>query len=356
MSQEGEPGPKRPPLRRLPDNALASLWQYIHPRLNELTPEERRHVLAQLFYEGELRKPYLYRFFTLLSLSVGIASFGLLTDSTAVVIGAMLVAPLMTPIQASAASIVMGWERRRFNSLLLVGAGALWSIALSFGLGWLAPDRVTLPGEILARTSPTLLDLGIALAAGAAGAYTIVRQEASAIPGVAIAVALVPPLAVVGLTLENGQPGLANGAALLFLTNLAAIILAASIVLFVTGFSPRALLQRNWSMVRRGVFTSIIAVVLVSIPLGLHTRSAILDARDQHAIEDAIDDWLTEDQEFDVGDVDIDGHHVDIDLVGPFEPTGLVSLRRDIIEQLGDDATVSVRWIQRHETFVNEES
>ena len=319
----------------------------------DLSPDQRRDVLAQLFFEGDRRLPYLYRFFTLLSLSVAIASFGLLTDSTAVVIGAMLVAPLMTPIQATAASLVMGWEARQLRSLLLVGLATLWSIALSYGFGLLAPDRVHLPNEVLSRTSPTLLDLGIALAAGAAGAYTIVRQESSAIPGVAVAVALVPPLAVVGITLENSDPALSAGALLLFSTNLVAIILAASVVLLITGFAPRALLERNWSLIRRGVITSAVAVLVISVPLGIHSKHVVDEARNQHAVEQAVRTWLGDTDDFDIDSVAFDDHGVEVNIIGPKEPTSTTRLKQLIVEHLGEDTQVTIRWIQRTVTVLN---
>ncbi len=333
--------------------AAGALWSYVRSLRGELTPAERREVLAQLFYDGIQRVPYLYRFFTLLSLSVAIASFGLLTDSTAVVIGAMLVAPLMTPIQATAASLVMGWEKRQLQSMLLVGIAASWCVALSFGFGLLAPDRGVLPAEIISRTSPTLLDLGIALAAGAAGAYTLVRKESSAIPGVAVAVALVPPLAVVGLTLENNEPHLAAGALLLFVTNFVAIIFAASLILLITGFAPQALLQRNWRLVRRGVITSIVGVIIISIPLAIHTTQVIDEARADHAVEHAVNIWRDDDSSFDVSDVRVDGDDIEIDLVGPGEPPRINDLTQLIADELGKDVVVNVRWIQRNETLLD---
>lgn len=350
-----KPGGDKPEKRgeiAQPSFALASLWRYLKWQGSELSPDERRNVLSQLFFEGDRRLPYLYRFGTLLSLSVAIASFGLLTDSTAVVIGAMLVAPLMTPIQATAASLVMGWEGRQLRSLLLVGIAAVGCVGLAYCFGLTAPDRVTLPDEIMSRTSPTLLDLGIALAAGAAGAYTIVRRESSAIPGVAVAVALVPPLAVVGLTLENGRPDLALGALLLFSTNLVAIVLAASLVLLITGFAPRALIERNWHLIRRGVIFSAVSVLIVSVPLAIHSKRVIEDARDQHAIEHAIDTWLESNDDFDVNAVSIDGHEVKVDIVGPHEPTNTILLNQLIIDRLGSDATVKLRWIQRQEAVL----
>ena len=107
-------------------------------------------------------------------LSAAIAAFGLVNDSAAVVIGAMLVAPLMTPILAVAAAIVHGWGRRALESLLIVGAGALTGIGVGIAVGLLPPSLRTglpLPGELLARTGPNLVDLFIALAAGAAAGF-----------------------------------------------------------------------------------------------------------------------------------------------------------------------------------------
>ena len=349
MSDRDDSNPGPPPDHRHSAVPLRALWNHLRWNRQELDPESRREVLSQLFFDGDRHLPYLYRFLTLLSLSVAIASFGLLSNSTAVVIGAMLVAPLMTPIQAAAASLVMGWEERQIRSLALVGFATLWSIAISYGFGLLTPDPVVLPDEVLSRTAPTLLDLGIALAAGAAGAYTLVRKESSALPGVAVAVALVPPLAVVGIALENNETGLALGALLLFGTNLTAIILAASVVLLLTGFAPRALLERNFSLIRRGVILSVVAVLIVAVPLGVHSQRVIVEARDRHAVERAVDRWLGDDGDFDVVSVTIDGNDVEVNVVGPQEPPRVILLNEMVAEHLGSDATVNVRWIQRNE-------
>jgi uncharacterized hydrophobic protein (TIGR00271 family) len=319
----------------------------------DLSPEDRRDVLNQLFFSGERRRPYLFRFTTLLSLSVAIATFGLIANSTAVVIGAMLVAPLMTPIQASAAAVVMGWTRRQLNTLAFVLLAAGWAVALSFSLALITPDQAVLPSEVLARTNPTLLDLFVALAAGAAGAYTLVRRESSALPGVAVAVALVPPLSVVGITLEANQNDLALNALLLFTTNLVAIVLAASLVLIITGFTPTSLRERNRTQIRRGFIVSAIAVVIIAIPLGYHSQRIVSDARERHEVEQAVKNWIgTDYRSFDVLSVDIDGHTVWVDIIGPSEPPVVQILNNSISERLGDDVTVHVRWVQRNEILL----
>ena len=107
------------------------------------TPEERARIFDALFFEGEQRIPYLQQYFALMLLSAAIAAFGLVNDSAAVVIGAMLVAPLMTPILAVAAAIVHGWGRRALESLLIVGGGALAGIGVGIAIGWLIPSLHT---------------------------------------------------------------------------------------------------------------------------------------------------------------------------------------------------------------------
>ena len=183
---------------------------------------ERQDVIERLFPHGMPRRQFFTRFVSLMMLSTAIAVFGILADSTAVVIGAMLVAPLMFPVLGGAAAIVMGWPRRIVSRALLVAAGSVMAVVLAAMISFVIPGGISpLPTELMARTSPNLLDLGIALAAGAAGAYGQVRRHAAeALTGVAVAVALVPPLAVVGITLQLTEWQLALGATLLFFANI----------------------------------------------------------------------------------------------------------------------------------------
>ena len=205
----------------------------------ELTPEERRNVLEDLFVFGkENQRPFLIRMTVLMVLSTIIATAGLISDSAAVVIGAMLVAPMMTPVMAAAGAVVMGWSRRFYASIwlvLLMGAGAL---LLSMLITAISPEIVFLPEQVMARTRPTYYDLLIALAAGSAGAYTITHKESGAIPGVAVAVALLPPLASAGVLLMALEPELALRAVVLFVTNFVAMVLAGALTFMACGVSP----------------------------------------------------------------------------------------------------------------------
>jgi alpha-glucoside transport system substrate-binding protein len=263
--------------------------------LRSATPEERAAALATLFYEGDARLYYLERFAVLIVLSASIASLGLMQDSAAVVIGAMVVAPLMNPILALGAAVVHGRPGRAAEALATVAAGAVLAIAT----GWVCAavagfglDPGALPGEVLARTSPGLLDLGVALAAGAAGGYVLARPEAnSALPGVGIAVALVPPLGTVGICFQVGRPQLGEGALLLFLTNFACIVFAAALVFIVVGIVSPDVRRLATHQIRRGLLLAAVSVVLVAVPLTRHTYQQFLDEDLNRATIAAVAEW-----------------------------------------------------------------
>ena len=209
----------------------ARQWWHRH-----LDSEERQRVMTEL----AIRKPdhWEFRFFMMLTLSVIVAVMGLSLNSAAVVIGAMLLAPLMQPVLAVAACIPMALFKKAWRWAIVVVIASAWSILIAYVLAAIFV-RGDLGTEVTSRTAPDIRDLVVAIAAGVAGAYATVRKDASAsLPGVAVAVALVPPLGAVGIALEAGSATLARGALLLYTTNLAAIVLAGAIVFVVTGFVP----------------------------------------------------------------------------------------------------------------------
>ncbi len=178
-------------------------------------------------------------FYTLLLLSAAIAAFGLLIDSTAVVIGAMLVAPLMGPIFGIAMGLITGSRKLIFESAFAEATGVVTVLVFSMLVGAVSPIQ-GLPQEVLSRTEPTIYDILIALASGLAGAYALVSEKmGAALPGVAISTALVPPLASSGICFAAGEYRLGGGAFLLFLANFLAIELAAAGVFTVHGLAAK---------------------------------------------------------------------------------------------------------------------
>ncbi|WP_420452197.1 DUF389 domain-containing protein [Ilumatobacter sp.] len=259
--------------------------------------DARRSVDELIPHQGPALRDFLVRFCALIALSASIASFGLLSDSGAVVIGAMLVAPLMTPIMAAAAATVTADDLRLARSLGVIVVGTALAVAFGWAVSLLAGGSVidvsALPAEIRGRTFPGLLDLGVAITAGAAGGYVQPRRSAiSALPGVGIAVALVPPLATAGITLELGLVDEAANAVLLYLTNLAAIVFAAGLVLAVSGFRPPATLRRG--VLRRRVLVTALAVAAVAVPLFRHTASTVRDMRLRSSVVESVEDWHDE--------------------------------------------------------------
>jgi len=191
-----------------------------------LPPERRREVSREIEEMSSAGISY----YVMVAISTIIAAYGLLANSTAVVIGAMLVAPLMGPIFGIALGLLVGDSRLAWRAALAEVAGVVLAVALATLIG-LVPWRLEFGVEILARTHPTLYDIIVAVAAGAAGAYALTNERVSpSLPGVAIAVAVVPPLAACGLCIASAQWHLAGGAILLFLANLLAIEIAAAVV------------------------------------------------------------------------------------------------------------------------------
>jgi uncharacterized hydrophobic protein (TIGR00271 family) len=231
------------------------------------------HMRDAVFFDGPEAAAKLSRFWLLLGLASVIAAAGVVGDSTATVIGAMIVAPLMTPILGTMLAVVIGDRANLGRCLLLVATGAVAAAGIGYLLGILHGGDVVAANnsQVAARISPRLIDLIAALATGAVGSVALVRSDISdTLPGVAIAISLVPPLSVVGLTLESGAPGEARGALLLFLTNVMAILASGIVVMALyrvfrdlgAGDAAQPGIHRRSAMVL--VF---ISLVLIAVPL-----------------------------------------------------------------------------------------
>ena len=305
---------------------------------NSFTPENLPDLESKLFFEGDRKRPYLVRFTVLLFLSTIIATYGVLSDSTATVIGAMIIAPLMTPILATTAALVMGQTKLAADSFVIVIGGILLTILLSMVIGWVTLDviSVTQNSQIVSRTAPNLDDLIVALAAGAAGAFAYSRSDvADSLPGVAIAIALVPPLSVVGITLSQGEWGSAAGASLLFLTNLLSILLAGGAVLGLLNLGGASVKGRDLTKDRqRRVYTYIaIGVVLVTVPLAVATFRVAESSAAQSRISDLTQEWLEESgSDLELDGVQVFNNSVQISLHGSSDPEPISELRAGLEE------------------------
>jgi len=206
----------------------------------------------------------------LLCASTLLASFGLFQNSPAVIIGAMIVAPLMRPLMGLSLSVITADIKLLSQSLasLLVGSLSGFSIAWLMGK-WLG--FIVITNEILSRTHPNLLDLGVAIVAGMVGAYCQTNKKlADSLAGVAISVALVPPLSVVGIGLALNQPSLWLGALLLYATNMVGITFAGALVFFSLGYIPL-------NQARKGLLLSSLCVLVLVVPLAYSMHELVLE-------------------------------------------------------------------------------
>jgi len=221
-----------------------------------LSPERSAQLNQTLWEDSRIDRSYLVQVFA----ACLIASFGLLANSVAVIIGAMIIAPLMLPIRAIAWAAVGGdWLLFRRGCLAL-GWGVVLAIGLATSVGFSA-QIPAFGSEVLARGNPNLLDLGVALVAGAVSAYAMLQPKVSGtVAGTAIAVALMPPACTVGLALSQGYWVLAQGALLLLLTNLCGIALAAAITFWVLGEIP-------YNRDRRAIAAIVGMTMLLAVPL-----------------------------------------------------------------------------------------
>ncbi len=335
--------------------AAGSVTQWLRDTWRREPSEEEHAAIDELIpQDGPEFLEYVVRFSFLIMLSASIAAFGLLADSAAVVIGAMLVAPMMTPITAVAGAIVTARNPRLWRAFAVIA----WGIVLAVAVGWLvsliaggtATDVRELPNEVQARTFPGLLDLGIAVAAGAAAGYILPRKSTiGALPGVGIAVALVPPLATVGITFQYGFPTEAWNAFLLFLTNLAAIVFAASIALVLTGFRPSQYSGRRALRTRMAI--TLVVVVVVAIPLTVHTLTTLEDTRLRRAVVASVQAWDGQVRIVDLESDAVDGRAtVDLLVSGSGDPRPVWALAEEIRQRF--DGPVDLRLLyQRDELF-----
>ena len=266
------------------ETLLRRAWWGLFDALPTLTVAEQSEVYRSVRRGARPRVD----FFVMSGLAAAIAALGLLLDSPAVIIGAMLVAPLMQAVIGLGLGVVQGDMRLLRLAVSATLRGALLAIAVGLLMGLAVPDGSP-TAEMLDRTHPILLDLSVALVSGAAGAYALCRKDVSAaLPGVAIAAALMPPLTTVGLGLALGNSRIAGGALVLFLTNLVAISAAGGLVFLWLGFRPTPGKQKHKRVFRSGVLGMVALLVAVSAVLGALTVSALREAAFQRTVQAAL--------------------------------------------------------------------
>ncbi len=303
--------------------------------VGQVQPSDVTRISDKVFMTGGDKARNLSAYWVLLALSAVIASAGVINDSTATVIGAMIVAPLMTPILGTALSIVLARRRAMLRSVLLVVGGAALVIAIAFLLGTIVPMDITATtnSQVSGRISPRLIDLVAALATGFVGAFALIRSEISdTLPGVAIAISLVPPLAVVGLTAETGAWAESVGALLLFSTNVVAIIATCMLLLLIARVREVAKDSKvDVGALRGRTFAGVgLMLAMITVPLTGSTVSVVTQHVYTQQVHTVAQDWA-DDQGWQVTDVSVNGslgdYSVHIQAIGRPPEADLASLR-----------------------------
>ena len=280
---------KRPiMIAREPQRRLIAWWHFFIWRLQRYMPRLDLSTRTDAYTRIRRNARPDLDFFMLISLSTIIAALGLLINSPAVVIGAMLVAPLMSPIVGVGLAMVLGDARFLRLSVGTVLKGMLLAIAFGILAGLLFLGRPA-TGEMMARTQPSLVDLAIAWFSGLAAAYALCRSDAAgALPGVAIAAALVPPLASSGLYFARLDFGNAFGAFLLFSTNFVSISLATALMFLILGFRPPREQKNRRTVQMRSVRVALLSLALVIFLIVFSTYRLAEASQRQTIIQDSV--------------------------------------------------------------------
>ena len=341
----------------------------------KIDSESKALVYSRLYESAEISS---LSYWLEVILSAGIATFGLVQNSPAVIIGAMLISPLMGPILSMGLALAVGDFYLSLRSVLNLVLSVAVSILLAGLLVWWLPFH-TVTQEILSRIHPNLLDLGIAILSGIAGSVVVCRggtgDGITALPGVAIAVALMPPLCVVGFGMGSAfNREIMYGASLLFLTNLVAIVSSAFAVFLLVRMDAPALrgmfgesLQSHGEKERlyrllqrsslRGVFSTvgtvrwralllIILLAVVFVPL----RTALLQVRSEAVARTAVQEalkTLAAEQSIVTQQVRYSPAGVDISILSTRAiDSGKIEAARELIEKhTGKNANIQVQEV-----------
>ncbi len=284
------------------------------------------------------------RYLFMTAMAGGIAILGLLLSSPAVVIGAMLLSPLMGPIMGLGFALAIGdwdWLKQSGRTLL---AGSVMAVLLCAVLVFLSPIQ-TITSEIAARTRPNLFDLFIALFSALAGAYAMIRGREGTIVGVAIATALMPPLAVVGFGLATFNWTVFSGALLLFVTNLLTIALTAFAMAKLYGF--RSSLTKGQTKAQN-FFVAAVFVAL-AVPLGFSLQQIAWETNAQRIVRDAIRDRFARPAQLDALEIDFAASPLDVSAIvftPVIRPDAEAEIARTLTKRLGQTVALTLTQTQ----------
>ncbi|MCE1254867.1 MAG: DUF389 domain-containing protein [Anaerolineae bacterium] len=326
-------------------------YQWLKRFIKPLSKDERQKVIDEITPAASPG----FDFFLLVVLSCSIATLGLISDSPAVIIGAMLVAPLMSPIIGIGLASITGNAALLRNAGSALLRGALLAIALASFMTLINNQLPffsiqELPAEVLARIRPTPIDLVIALAGGVAAAYAMTQPNISAaLPGVAIATALMPPLCTVGIGIALNRWDVAGGASLLFVTNAITIAFASLLVFFLRGFSSNISL-RNHGIPRSLILAALLTILLL-IPLSYFSIKFFREASENRLINSVVAGEVDKLAGTDLVEMNVTRNDTGLDMVITLRTSSalkyeqVVALQKAIVEGIHQPVSLKVSQI-----------
>jgi uncharacterized hydrophobic protein (TIGR00271 family) len=330
------------PAQRL--ESWAESWWRAITELGRVSPARRAQVLVDI--DQGSQPTWIY--YALLGISELIAGFALIIDSDATLIGANVVAPLMTPIFGVALGLARGDLGLLRKALSAEFGGALVGVLLCLGLG-LLPFTLTATPGLLAQTRPTLIDLMVAALAGSAGALAMIDERVSpALPGVAIATALNPPIAAIGICLALGAYEGAWRAFVLFTANVLAILAVAGVMFTVAGFVTRAEIGSLRSLARRFSVVAL-GLVMITVLLSVYLVRMVRDLRTERTITATLDRELAQEPATALVKVDVDRSSAGLQVLTTVDtprvipPERVRRIQDALRDSLGEEVTLFVR-------------
>ncbi|MGB7841706.1 MAG: DUF389 domain-containing protein, partial [Salinimicrobium sp.] len=310
--------------------AKEELIKHKLPILPRASAEQFADLFKVLRENSRINSSYL----VMMILSTLIASFGLFGNSSPVIIGAMILAPIIAPIVSFSMGMVRYDVKLLKEGLGTIAAGTVTCLLIAAGVSLIIPIQAITP-EMEARLSPTLLDMGIAVASGIAAAYAHAKEGiAKSLAGVAIAVALVPPLSVAGIGLGWWEWEVFSGAILLYLTNLAGIILFAGLTFLLLGFAP-------FKRAKMGLIYTALILGIIAVPLSLSFNRIMAEAKITRSLEGlSIEHVVLRDVKLRFGERLV----VSLKLVGPkaIGPEGVEEIKKKIEEKINQPVVLEV--------------
>ncbi len=288
------------------------------------------------------------QYFLLVVFSAVISSLGLMLDNVAVIVGAMVIAPVLGPILAITIGIVLGDIKLIRKGISAEIFAVVIAIVIGALVGLFIPN-VGITNSLRVRMYPTIADLIIAMAAGAAGAYILLKgQLESGLVGVMVAASLIPVMSTIGIGISFGHSSMILGAGLLLIGNYLSLLLANIVVFYFKGLKPQIWYKHKArKIIKKSLVFIVVAVLLISVPLGILTVYQFYTEKPVEKIRDIINNHLVDDWNYRIDKINIKGNLIEVYLFAEkdFNKELLITIKNEIQRNLKNEYNINFKII-----------